>query len=95
MLPAHAEAFGLVLVESLACGTPIVALDEGGPREIVRPDVGALCQATATDLARACEEAVALAANPSTTAICRDAAMAWDWRTSIVPRMETLYGGTA
>ncbi|MCU1484481.1 MAG: glycosyltransferase [Actinomycetia bacterium] len=95
VLPAHAEAFGLVLVESLACGTPIVALDEGGPREIVRPEVGALCPATAVDLARACEEAVALAANPSTTAICRDAAMAWDWRTSIVPRMETIYGGAA
>jgi glycosyltransferase involved in cell wall biosynthesis len=95
VLPAHAEAFGLVLVESLACGTPVVALDEGGPTEIVRLGIGALAAATATDVARACEEAVDLAANPSTTAICRDAAMAWDWRTSIVPRMETIYGGTA
>lgn len=95
VLPAHAEAFGLVLVESLACGTPVVALDEGGPREIVRPGIGALAAATADDLARACEEATDLAANPSTAAICRDASMAWDWRTSIVPRMETIYGGTA
>jgi phosphatidylinositol alpha-mannosyltransferase len=93
VLPAHAEAFGLVLVESLACGTPVVALDEGGPTEIVRPGIGALATATATDLARACEEAVDLAANPSTAASCRDASMAWDWRTSIVPRMEQIYGG--
>ena len=89
------EGFGLVTVESLACGTPVVALDEGGPREIVTPAVGRLAHASASDLARACEEAVALAANPSTTAVCREAATAWDWRTAIVPRMEQLYGGTA
>jgi glycosyltransferase involved in cell wall biosynthesis len=36
------EAFGLVLVESLACGTPVFARSDGGGREIVTDDVGVL-----------------------------------------------------
>jgi glycosyltransferase involved in cell wall biosynthesis len=38
------EPFGLVLAESLACGTPVVALDRGAVREIVRDGVdGFVC----------------------------------------------------
>ena len=33
---AAVEPFGLTTVESLACGTPVVALQEGGYREVVR-----------------------------------------------------------
>lgn len=33
------EAFGLVMVESLACGTPVVALDNGAVREVLRDGV--------------------------------------------------------
>jgi glycosyltransferase involved in cell wall biosynthesis len=36
------EAFGLVLVESLACGTPVFARGDGGAREIVTPQTGVL-----------------------------------------------------
>jgi glycosyltransferase involved in cell wall biosynthesis len=39
---ADAEPYGMVLVEALAAGRPVVAPDSGGPREIVRDGAGRL-----------------------------------------------------
>jgi glycosyltransferase involved in cell wall biosynthesis len=36
------EPFGLVMVESLACGTPVVAADRGSVREVIRPGRGGI-----------------------------------------------------
>lgn len=41
--PGRTETFGMVLVEALACGKPVVAADCGGPRDIVTPQNGLLC----------------------------------------------------
>jgi glycosyltransferase involved in cell wall biosynthesis len=30
------ERFGLIMTESMACGTPVIAFDKGSPREVVR-----------------------------------------------------------
>ncbi len=64
-LPAVGEAFGLVLAEALACGTPVVGADDGGIPEVVGRDgaTGFLFPPDdAAALARALLEAIALAA---------------------------------
>jgi glycosyltransferase involved in cell wall biosynthesis len=39
VLPSHQEPFGTVLAEAMAVGTPVVATDVGGLREVVRDGV--------------------------------------------------------
>ena len=39
------EPFGLVAVESLSCGTPVIAFDDGALKEIVNnPKIGRICK---------------------------------------------------
>jgi glycosyltransferase involved in cell wall biosynthesis len=40
--PSKNEPFGLVFIECMACGTPVIGADSGGPRDFVGPEVGAL-----------------------------------------------------
>ncbi len=44
ILPSKFETFGNVILESMACGKPVVATRSGGPEEIVTKDSGLLCE---------------------------------------------------
>ena len=45
LLPSEFESFGLAALEALACGTPVIATDSGGVREVVTEgETGHLCQ---------------------------------------------------
>ncbi|MEM7208533.1 MAG: glycosyltransferase family 4 protein [Pseudomonadota bacterium] len=40
--PSRNEPFGLVLIECMACGTPVIGANSGGPRDFVNAGVGEL-----------------------------------------------------
>ena len=42
VFPSRTDTFGLVMIEALACGTPVAAYPVGGPRDVVSSEVGAL-----------------------------------------------------
>lgn len=73
VLPSVGEAFGLVLVEALACGTPVVGYDDGGIPEIIdRPGVGRTFGRLEADvLAGAMLDALELVGDPQTADRCR------------------------
>jgi glycosyltransferase involved in cell wall biosynthesis len=76
-LPSVNEAFGLVLAEALACGTPAVAADRGGMPEVLggRDDVGRTFAGDSPGaLAEALRGALALHDDPATPARCREQA---------------------
>lgn len=71
VVPSLQENFGLTCIESLACGTPVVAFDVGGLREVVVPgltgrvarmgDARALCDAVEQILKTRGQDSVARA----------------------------------
>jgi glycosyltransferase involved in cell wall biosynthesis len=42
LLASFYETFGVVLIESLACGRPVISTDSGGPRDIINDSNGIL-----------------------------------------------------
>ena len=54
VLPSFSESFGLVLIEALSCGKPVIGSNVGGIKEIITEDVGLLIDPNdPTDLANA------------------------------------------
>jgi glycosyltransferase involved in cell wall biosynthesis len=44
VFPSRTDTFGLVIIEALACGTPVAAFPVAGPKDIVTEATGALCE---------------------------------------------------
>jgi phosphatidylinositol alpha-mannosyltransferase len=91
-LPSVGEAFGLVLAESLSCGTPVVGSRHGGIPEIVDgPAVGRIFgEDEPASVARALLETLELRHDPGTVAACRERAGAFS-PARLVEAYERLY----
>jgi glycosyltransferase involved in cell wall biosynthesis len=91
VLPAVGEAFGLVLVESLAAGTPAIALRSGAcPEVITDTETGTLLEpGDVPALAEAMVAALDAPPSASVKAACRARARDYDW-SAIVERYEAL-----
>ena len=93
-LVSEREVFGMSVVESLACGTPAVVLDDGwGPSGIVTDGTGVRAEATPEGVADAVRAALELTRDPATSDRCRAAGERYDWGTQVVPRLEEVYRG--
>lgn len=92
-LPSTRDSFGLVLIESLAAGTPIVVADDAAPPSLVTPETGAVARpGDPVSLATALERGIDLASRPVTAERCRSFAAGFDWDSVIAPTLEGLYG---
>jgi phosphatidylinositol alpha-mannosyltransferase len=93
-LPSVGDSFGMVLIETMASGTPIVVADDGAPPQLVTPLTGVTSKAgDPTSLAAALEKGFALSKDPATAGRCRDYARQFDWDESMAPLLERLYWG--
>jgi phosphatidylinositol alpha-mannosyltransferase len=94
-LPSRNEAFGLVLVESLACGTPIVASDHASLPELMEPGIGAMAKVDdPASLAAACLRSFEMTQTAGNAEACRAAAARHDWDGHVAPSIEALYLGS-
>jgi glycosyltransferase involved in cell wall biosynthesis len=71
VFPSLTDTFGLVMIEAMACGTPVAAFPVTGPLDVLTPGVTGVMD---DDLGQAAEQALSL-----DRAACRRAALALDW----------------
>jgi glycosyltransferase involved in cell wall biosynthesis len=93
VLPSVDEAFGLVILESLASGTPVVGTRSGGISDILTDSTtGVLFEETGgpEELCKALLQGMELNRNPETRTHCRNHAEQYSW-SNIGPLYEQIY----
>lgn len=73
VFPSKTDTFGLVIIEALACGTPVAAYPVTGPIDILTSEIGSMAEYLG--------DAVGAALKCDSEA-CLEAAAGFDWRTS-------------
>lgn len=53
VFPSRTDTFGLVMIEALACGTPVAAYPVAGPRDVLQPGSGAMAECLEDAIAEA------------------------------------------
>jgi glycosyltransferase involved in cell wall biosynthesis len=71
VFPSHTDTFGLVMIEALACGTPVAAYPVPGPLDVLTPESGCMAEM----LEDAIAGALALDRGPC---IARGRAFSWE-----------------
>ncbi len=97
VVPTQAfEGFGLVVIEALACGTPVLVTPVGGLPEVVRDlDPGlVLTGSGAADIARGVSDALSGRLRLPSEAACIDYAQSFSWK-NIAARVHAIYGEVA
>lgn len=89
VFPSRTDTFGLVMIEAIACGTPVAAYPVTGPVDVLAPETGAMD----ADLGRAVDTALAL-----DRGACARAGARFTWAASaaqFLAALRPIHGGLA
>ncbi len=91
VLPSFYDSFGIVLIEAMACGVPVVATRCGGPEDLVDDEVGRLADVgDAAGLAAAIEDVLEHYSSFDSSVLRRRAEERYDYR-QVAARTLALY----